>query len=197
MSLISAATSAALAADVLRIANLVSLDFASAPLRVWSGRGPLFSAGVEWLGSAGLVSISAVDLAAADFAAPFTLTLSGLPDEHFDTYTRLMLADAAEWRGRRVVCYFQCFSAGWAPVDQPVAFRAGFMDKPAFHITPGENGPSRSITMQCEAALATRKRPRFGNYTDADQQARWPGDRGFEFSPVAASKSIKAPVAPE
>lgn len=192
MSYLSATIAAALAGRTVRRERLVFADFASGALRLWPGRTPLVAGGQTWLASHGLVQVSEIDMASGAFAAPFSVTLAGLPEDFVGYYARLMLADAAEYRGRRIVIYSQYFDEDWQALDAPFALRAGFMDKPKFSGKPGQE----SIMMQCESAFVTRKRPRYSNYTDPDQRARSAGDKGFEYAPTTAGKTLKLPVLP-
>ena len=190
MSFFSETIRAVKRGEQARVALCYFADFRSAPFYAWEGVGPLVSGGQTWLGTGGLVAVSELSLSAQAFASSFSLTLSGLPEEQFDAYTRLMAVDAAEYRGRRIVISMQWFGDDWAPLDAPYAVQAGFMDKPIFAM----RGDQQSITLQCEGPLVTRKRPRFGFYTDEDQQRRYPGDKGLEFTPVAATRNVKQPV---
>ena len=192
MTYLPSVIAAALQKRTIRRARLVMADFRSGALRLWSGRMPLVAGGETWVATHGLVQISEIDMASGAFASPFAITLAGMPGDNIATYTRLMLYDASEYRGRRVVVYSQYFDEEWQPLDSPVALRTGVMDKPKFSGRAGQE----SITLQCESALVSRKRPRYSNYTDPDQQARYAGDTGFEYAPVAAGKTLKMPVLP-
>ena len=190
MSFFSEAIAAARRKERLRMGLCFFADFQSGAFRAWDGVGALESGGHTWLGSGGLIGVSDLSLAAQGFAASFHLVLSGLPDAQFDAYAKLMMADLAEFRGRRVVVSLQFFGDDWQPLDAPYAIQAGFMDRPIFSMREGQ----RAITLQCEGPLVTRRRPRFSNYTDADQQRRSPGDKGLEFTPTAAVRNVKQPV---
>ena len=50
--------------------------------------------------------------------------------------------------------------------------------------------PPPPITLLAENRLRDLERLRARNYTDADQQAEYPGDRGFEFVPALQTMSI-------
>lgn len=184
------AVQAHLAGGAIRMAHLVQCAFASGTFRTWQGWSTLVAGGHEWTGNGGLISVSEIDASPSQFASSFSLTMSGLPDDQFDAYAKLYMADPDEYRGRQVIVFLQVFDGNWQPLDQPYALATGFMDVPSFEVTEG----AARITLQCEGAFVTRKRPRWGFYTDADQQRRYPGDRGLEFTPVAATRNVKQPV---
>lgn len=177
--------------EVARIATLLFADFRSAPMRFWSGAGDLVVDGLTYTGAGDLLEISELDLSPQAFASSFSVSLSGLPDDQFDAYMTLMATDPAEYRLRRITVSMITFDDAWQPIGAPVALATGLMDVPSFSDSSG-NGPR--IALRCEGPFATRKRPRFGYYTDADQQRRFPGDRGIEFAPTAAGKTVKSPV---
>jgi len=177
-------------AGVTSVAYLIHADFRSGPLRVWTGWGTLVAGGHEWIGSGDMIGISEIDAAAGAFASPFTLTLSGLPDEHFDAYARLMLVDSTEYRGRQISVFLAFFEEDWQIIEEPIAAVTGFMDVPILDA----DAISRRITLQCEGPFVTRARPRYGFYTDEDQQLRYPGDMGLEFAPISATRQVKSPV---
>lgn len=179
-------------ARTLRRETLMLAEFRSAPLRLWMGFGLLEAGGHTWRGSGDLITISEIDFAPKAFAAPFTVTLSGLPEDAFDLYTQMFLSDAREYRGRRITFFFQYFDESWGAVGSPEAVLSGLMDIPKMS---GEIG-SRSVSIQCESPFVTRRRPRYSTYSHQDQQARSGGDRGFEYAPAAASKVLKMPVLP-
>ena len=55
-------------------------------------------------------------------------------------------------------------------------------------------GPDkRSISVDAESLFSLRSRPPFSQYTDTDQKARFPGDRGFEFVPGLVNKIVTWP----
>ena len=48
----------------------------------------------------------------------------------------------------------------------------------------------QSISLTAETLFVDRVRAPWGLQTDTDQQARWPGDRGFEFAPSLIFKTV-------
>lgn len=177
-------------AETLRAAILFHADFKSGPFRAWTGWGTLVAGGHEWLGAGALIGLSEIDAASGAFASPFSVTLSGLPEEQFDAYAKLFIVDSTEYRGRAISVYFAFFGEDWQIIEEPIAAVTGFMDVPIFD----DDATSQRITLQCEGPFVTRSRPRYGFYTDEDQQFRYPGDKGLEFAPISATRQVKSPV---
>ena len=55
------------------------------------------------------------------------------------------------------------------------------------------DGAEPSVALACESRLVDLKRAEVRRYTDADQQAEYPGDRFFEFVPALHEAEIRLP----
>jgi hypothetical protein len=80
---------------------------------------------------------------------------------------------------------------------EPVLVFTGRMDEPVVTV-----GRTADIQLALENRFADWDRPRLRMYTDADQQARHPGDKFFEYVAAMESTSIvwgtyRGPVAPD
>jgi hypothetical protein len=64
------------------------------------------------------------------------------------------------------------------------------MQTPRFEL---QGASTRRITVSAESLFSLRSRPAFSQYTDTDQKARFPGDRGFEFVPGLVNKIVTWP----
>ena len=171
-----AAQAAQLAGRDPRTSWLIKLDFASGPVRTWLDWGTLEAGGHEWKGVGQIVDLSGLQQVINAEAPELTLRLSGL-DATIAPLVRDEFEDEA--RGRDVTIYLQ-FLEDDADValGDPYPVARGLMQRPQF--TRGEDG-TRVITISCESFYAMRARPAFATYTDADQQALYPGDKGFSF----------------
>lgn len=70
------------------------------------------------------------------------------------------------------------------PVGSPMALYSGTMQRMAW----GAEGPnSRWIKLECEGVFFRRNQPPRGRWTDGDQKSRYPGDKGFERTPLYAT----------
>lgn len=182
---------ARMAGRTIRAETLYIADFLSAPFRAWTGATPVVIEGYEYIAAGAALNHSVLSLAGSA-ARSFSITLSGLPVDQWDLYTSMMITDAREYRGRTVIVALQLLDDAGALLDSPIMLQRGVMDAPEFT----DSGDRRTITIHCESAFVSRRRPRYSTYTDADQQRRSPGDRGFEYGPSSAAKNIKHPVLP-
>lgn len=185
-------TLAALAAGrTVRAAELVFFDFLAEPMRYWRGAGPLRTPdGIVWEGTGGLGSISGLDLALGTAAPKGTFAIAG-------TDPRIIAvagAQSSRVKGREVELYLQFFDEGWAPLDLPVSLWWGEMDRMTFTAAADGDTMSYTVSVAAEGAWTGRSRPAFGFWTDTDQQARAPGDRGLEQVPSLPGKTIRYPV---
>ena len=97
-----------------------------------------------------------------------------------------------EVTGRPCYVYLQFFDANWATLDQPVPLRSAIMDQMTYEVV----GPSQAgITLTAEGVFAARNAVPFAFYTDRDQNARFPGDRGLEVVPSLIHHIVEWPVA--
>lgn len=195
MSLFPETIALALAGGTVQAAWLVRFDFASAPMRLWLGHGELVTAdGARWKGMGSLASVDGIEQAVNGMAPQATFTLSGIDAE----IMRLARGEyEAEVKGRRVTALIQFFGVddpadpdNQRVLDAPYPLWSGRCLAPNFAI--GEDG-NRSVSIEAESLFSLRTRPRFAMYTDADQQHRFPGDRGFEFVGALVNKTVTWP----
>lgn len=172
-------------------AALVWMDFAGGAKRWWTGFGDLDVAGQRWQGLGDLIGISPIETSYNLSAKPVSFTLS---------CTKEMLALAinakARVRDRTVMVYSQLFAveamasftAGGGeilrgqPLGSPWVMFSGTMQRMPYRTTASD----RTLTVEAEGLFFRRNAPPRGRWTDADQKARWPGDRGFERLPIYA-----------
>ena len=172
-----------LAGTKVECSFLFAFEFASDTVRLWAETGRLdTNDGESWFGIGSFGEASGIEQAVNGEAPEATFTLSALDQDIF-----LKCRDEwdSEGRGRWVRAYLQFYGVDDAadphnqrPLDLPYPIAAFRMLRPNFAFTQeGE----RSVAISAETIFALRSRPRHAMYTDADQQARFPGDRGFEF----------------
>jgi hypothetical protein len=75
------------------------------------------------------------------------------------------------------------------PVADPFPLWAGLMD--TMEVT---DGAEPSVALAYESRLVDLERAEVRRYTDADQQAEYPGDRFFEFVPALQEAEIRLPI---
>lgn len=187
MAFFNETVAAVAAGRTVRSSLLVFFDFEDEPKRLWPGNGPIMHGGYQWQGIGQLGSIDGLDQAYGSSAPQMTFTLSGV-DAGIVT-----LAREASDRvfGRDVVVYIGFFDEAWQALDAPYAVNVGIMDQMRY----GARGATdRSVTVTAEGLWTNRRRPAFSLYTDRDQNARFPGDRGLEQIPSLINKTARWPT---
>lgn len=171
-------------------AALVFMDFRNSPQRWWTGFGDLNVAGQLWRGLGDLISISEIETS-------YQVSAQQVSFEVAATQEMLALALDAKnrVRDRAVTVYLQLFAmddvevAGsdilsGQPIGSPIALFNGTMQR----VPWSADGPNtRKITIEAEGLFFRRNAPPRGRWTDADQKARYPGDRGLERLPLYSS----------
>lgn len=197
MSLFPDTIAAALAGKRLDMAFLVLFDFASEPMRLWRGNGLLdTNDGHQWRGLGQLGSMAGIAQAVNGDAPEMSFTLSAVDAD----IVRLARDEwASEVKGRLVYVLMQFFGVddpddpdNQRPLDNPYPAACGRMLQPVFGLDADGDW---SVTIKAESLFSLRSRPKAGRYTDADQQARYPGagDKGFEFTGVVINKVVTWP----
>ncbi len=174
---------AAATAPVATPVVLVELEFSTAPLRLWSGLGPLNWAGKTFEGAGTIGAVSDVEETVELRAVRLTLALSPVPQEVID----IALAERS-YRLRPVLLWGALLDAQGAFVADPFPLWAGLMD--TMEVT---DGAEPSVSLSCESRLVDLERAEVRRYTDADQQAQYPGDRFFEYVPALQEAEIRLP----
>ncbi len=177
---LSGSQETAVAAPAMALAVLVELDFAPDPLRIWAGVGDFVWGNRTFTGAGDLLGIGAVDEASEVTARGVAISLSGLPGEIIGH------ALAVTWQGRAARIWLALLTEAGAMVGEPVAVLAGRMDTLGW-----EEGETATVSMSVENHLADLERPRARRYTDADQQAEFPGDQAFQFVASLQEREIK------
>ena len=163
---------------------LVELDFASGPFRAWTGLGQLNWAGKVFEGVGSIGAVGEVEETVELRAVRLTLALSPVPQEVVD----IALAERS-FRLRPARLWGALLDAEGAFVADPFPLWAGLMD--TMEVT---DGAEPRVALTCESRLVDLERAEVRRYTDADQQAEYPGDRFFEFVPALQEAEIKLPA---
>lgn len=163
----------------IRFAILVEFQFLSETVRVWSGFGQLITQDLRvWSGLGELGSVEGLSQPIGIVAPQATFRASGVSQE---ILSKAIQADPSEHFQRPVTVLLQFFTEEWQTLDLPYAVSQWSMDRPSVERTRGEDGEwVRSVTIPAESVFYGRARPAYGYWSDRDQQARFPGDRGCE-----------------
>lgn len=181
---INADTAAAFAASEGKVACFVQFNFDSGVQRystlpynvVWNDE--------LWQGVGALADVSEIRETEALIATGIKITLAGLSP------SIVQIALSENVQGRTAGVWFVALDDYNQPLDNtaPIEFE-GKVDVPPIGIVEGR----ATITVNIESRLADFARPKVRRYTDADQQARYPGDRFFEFVPQMVEKELTWP----
>ena len=164
---------------VVRCDVLVRFGFTTGAKRLWNGSGPLpTNDGQTWEGIGGIGSISGLQQAINGASPPLDFTVSGV-DSDFAARAK---ADRASWFNQPVLVYWQFFDENWQCLDMPMPFRFGRMKTLSADRKWDDSGKHHvhTVSIRAEGLFIDQRRPRYGFYTDADQQGRSPGDRFCE-----------------
>lgn len=142
----------------------------------WDGGSPT----AEFLGVGNLGQISAIEEAVGTAASSVQLTLSGIPS------SLISIALGEEYRGRDVRIWLALLDDQHALIDDPVLLWRGRLDTMNLAL-----GGTATIEATAHSRLVDAERPRMRRYTNEDQQAVYPGDKGLEFvSQISAGKEL-------
>jgi len=166
--------------EVVRPILLAYLDFLGGEKRLWSGIGTLSWDGEEWAGTGYLGRISTIEETMELRAAGMSMQLSGVKN------VDLAEVIAEPIQGRRAKVFLGFLNSNFTLVSDPIVIFDGRMD--TVEIVDG--GQTATITMMVENRLRDLDRARTRRYTDADQQSRYPTDRGLEYVPALQETDI-------
>lgn len=144
-------------------------DFASGDVRLWTGYGTLEWDSREWTGAGTLLNVSAIEETTEVRANGWTVSLSGVSQE------AVSLAIDEAQQGNKGTIYLGLMDEDDEVVDV-VRVGKGKLDVPSLE----EDSDTATISISYESDLVDLERPREARYTNESQQARFPGDKGFE-----------------
>lgn len=184
------AVDAALASGQMVIGLLAFMDMPSGVLRLsnlpfdvqWTD--PYNAGGPHtWKGLAGFGSASAPEEGTALQDYEIVLRMSGIPEE----YWAITLNEAYMNRTARV--WLALLDSDHQVIPDPVLLFAGRMDAPEV-IIGGEGEQGAVVNLPATSRLADWETSRDLRYTNAAQQAIFPGDKGLEFVNETVEKEI-------
>lgn len=165
--------------DNYRVLILTELDFPSGTVYAHSGVGNVNFNGHTFLGVGQLGKIGTLQESTELQTFGFSLELSGVD------LSLLSITLNDDVQGRSAKLWMVFLDNDLQPINDPIGPWSGRMDA-----MPVEIGETATITLHIESRLADWERPRIRRYTDADQQAEYPGDLGFEFVSQMQEKEI-------
>lgn len=177
---ISIANQNASSASVILPVYFVALNFGSGNVFLHTQLGTISWGGNDYIGTGGISGISPVDEDTDLARSTLQLTLFGLPDNIIS----IVLNES--FQGRTATIYFGYLNlTTHILVDNPFIVFRGRMDTASV-----EQGETCSVSLTVESRFAAWDRPLVRRYNNADQQSRFPGDRGLEFVEQTTEKQI-------
>ena len=174
--------------QVVRPILLASFDFEESIDRAWSGFGQLEWDGHTWYGAGNLGKVSTIEETTELRATGASFQLSGIPADMIQKVSTYPV------QGRKAKMYLGFIDADFKTlIMDPVLIFDGRMDTSEI----ADGGDTATITLTAESRLRDLERSRTRRYTDADQQSRFPGDKGLEYVPSMQDKQIVWGRAPE
>lgn len=182
MRTLSAAVLNALAAGQVVLVQLVYLDFPGGAIALNSSTWDLTWDGITYQGAAGLGSVSPIRDAAGGTVQGITLEMAA----NDDSMVALALDDAGEVQDAPAIVRTAIVDAStYQVLDAPIDF-TGRCD--VMSISGARGREVISLTVESSAVDLLRGNPL--TYSDADQQALYPGDLAFEYVVDQADKPV-------
>ena len=158
---------------------IAKLEFDDGDFLVWSGRGDLVFNSQTYTGVGDLGKISEIEEGIEQRPFGIALEISGIDPSN------ISLALSEELQNRKAQVWLGFFNSSYVLITSPVLLFKGRMDTMNIKL-----GKTATIVVTAESRLIDWSRPRIRRYTNADQNERFPGDKGFEFISDTTEKEI-------
>ena len=169
----------ALESPIFKPLFLVEIEFDTV-LRFSSAYGAITVAGVEYIGAANLGNITSAKENSDLDPNELKITLAGISD------AALEAVGNSNYMNRAVAVRVAMFDDDGSIIDDAVMnYFIGKTDNVNF-----QYGKQSSIVVTARDRLADWARPKIERNMNSDQQADYPGDKGFEFVGQVADKKI-------
>jgi hypothetical protein len=184
MRSLAAPTLAALAQPSVPLVQLIHLAFPSGAIALNSSTWTLEWAGVTYLGAYGLGTVSTIEDGPGEVRG-LQFRLSGVAAQQIS----LALDGADEWQGVPVTVRTAILNADYQVVDAPVDW-TGYGDTMGI----SEDGGTAVVEATAESSAVDLLRGNPSTYSDADQRAKYPADRAFEYVVDQADQPVVWPA---
>ncbi len=204
---INAATASAAAASVIHPVIFVKMRFDGGNVNLHTELGDITFGGDTYTGVGKLGGISGMEENSDLSRTPITLNLSGLPNDMMS----VLLAEQYQGRLATVFLGYLDVTGAYTGEDGVTAYTSedeattytiesggtnllvatptiiyqGNIDTADF-----ARGKTSAITLSIESRFAAWDKPLIRRYNNADQQSRYPGDKGLQYITQAANKTI-------
>lgn len=194
---------AALASDVVNIGIFFRLE--TTPIvRLWLGFGNIHpgvnvydATGAEYVGFGEIQNVPSFKQLLNGAAERVEFSISGVSGDILQIASG---GDSQQVKGKPVAVGFALMAPDWSllgTVKWCANYTADFLSINQAVVNDPKNAIVRSLSLSCGTLLTARRRPSLSYFTDQDQQARFPGDRFCERTPLYANGFNKTwPVFP-
>lgn len=167
--------------QVVRAILMASFDFEEYVERAWWGFGTILWDDESWYGTGNLGRISQIEETSEIRATGAVFQLSGVPADLITSVS------SSPVQGNKAKIYVGFMDEDFQGlIADPHPIFSGTMDT----IEIMDGGDTATITINAENDIRDLERPRTRRYTDADQQSRFPGDKGLEYVPSMQDKQL-------
>ncbi len=184
---------AALQADNVRMSPMLRID-SDPVIRLWTGTGDLATsadaydpAGATYNGLGIIVDLPELSQLINGVADRATLTLSGISEKAMAAAS----ANPTGVKNKECAIGIALFDKDWQIIKAPIWLFLGICDFPSVGQQPSDTALIRSMSVSVGTLFTGRRRPLSSYWTDADQQARSPGDRFCERSILLSQLATK------
>jgi hypothetical protein len=168
---INASTITAAAASAFHPVLFLKAEFDSGDVLLHSELGDITFSGDTYTGVGTLGQVSPAEEVSDLSQTQINLTLSGLPN------TLVSVLFNEQYQGRLATIYLGYLDLTTRQlVDTPTIIYRGILDTADF-----DQGSTFAITLAVGSRFAAWSTPRVRRYNNADQQNRFPGDKGMQF----------------
>lgn len=158
----------------------VEMEFGGGYVRCTNAAYTIAWNGHDWLGLANLGSIDPIEEGVVIQSYGIGFRLSGVDP------AKIEIALAEDYQNKPAKIWLATLDPDtFAIKGTPTLIFSGLMDT-----MPIELGETATITVTAESRLVDWDRPRVRYYTDADQQAEYPGDLGLQYVNETVDKEI-------
>lgn len=176
---LTASMQTAVAGSVIRTCLLAKLEFTSTDVYLTSLARNVSWSSQTWLGNGWLRPFSAIGENVDLRASGCSIALGGL-----DATTISLILNSSK-QGKKGYLYLGLLDSSYALISDPQLIFLGRFDSADIV----DSGTDASVRLNYESELIRLQRINEYRYTDASQQALYPGDLGFQYSAQAADWS--------
>lgn len=177
---LESATETASQASTIVPVWFIKLEFDSGTVYFSTYDGPLTWGGNTYIGAGKIGGIGSIDEDTELARSTLTMTLYGLPSDI------IAIVHGEYFQGRPATTYIGYLNQSTRQlVADPSIIHRGRMDTASV-----DEGDTCSVTLTVESRFAAWDKAKTQRYNDADQKARFPGDRGLEFVEQAVQGKV-------